>query len=322
MEMLDVSLGTLQVRLGRSVSVVDTTIHRNFRFSVSHHRPSSGQSPMVSTLLQLPGELRDSIYAFSLSEAEGLFYPNDDREVGWLCLAQSSPAENNKLETSPAEARESKADRTDMIRIGQHYIVGNQLCFVNKQLRHETKALGLRYNKITFHCSYPRVVNHFLQRLPIFQQQHLRQIIIKPSHSGWGLPPCASLIHVCNNNPGLIIRYHIPSFSLDQNPHLLRIATRISILINEDRTIVKRLTDNVLLQQEYLQRADEMATKFTFQKMPPNIHILPRHDSLDETSFRKICEEDPDTSRVIIPNLERGIDALVELAKDWCENGL
>jgi hypothetical protein len=173
---------------------------------------------MVSSFFRLPGELRNKIYEFLLSEVEGLYYRNDDRGVGWLCLATGRGDYEPKTSTTEAQdANEQvkhrcnickrriyhddelpkEVDSTDIVTIGQGYVVANQLQFVSQQLRHETKALGIRYNKITFLCSDLRVITTFLQRLLSTQEHHLRQILIKPETQFWIAPFFAMLTEVC-----------------------------------------------------------------------------------------------------------------------------
>jgi hypothetical protein len=41
---------------------------------------------MALHLLTLPGEIRNRIFEFALTESEGVNYREDERGVGWLCL--------------------------------------------------------------------------------------------------------------------------------------------------------------------------------------------------------------------------------------------
>jgi hypothetical protein len=297
---------------------------------------------MLSSLFQLPGEIRNKIYEFSLAEVEGLYYRNDDRGVGWLCLA--TVRGDHQLETSTAEVQDAneqiehgckickrriyhddelpeKIDNTDMVTIGQGYVVANQLQFVSQQLRHETKALGIRYNKITFLCSYLRVVTTFLQRLPSTQQRHLRQITIKPETRFWSPPFFADLTEICKKLPHLTIRYHLPTLCLHRNLRHLSWATIHSLLVRGHREAVERFTGNTLLQQKIIQRAEAVATQFQVETIAPNIRVLPHHGNLDLVAFKEACEEDVLSTNWVLGS-ERCVDALIGLAQDWSEHGL
>jgi hypothetical protein len=297
---------------------------------------------MVSSLFQLPGELRNNIYEFSLSEVEGLYYRNDDRGVGWLCLA--TVRGNYELKTSTTEAQDvndqvkhrcnickrkiyhddglpKEVDSTDMVKIGKGYIVANQLQFVSQQLRHETKALGIRYNKITFLCSDLRVITTFLQRLPSTQEHHLRQIIIKPETRFWIASFFAMLTEICKKLPHLVIRYHFPTFCLHRNPNQLIKATIHSIAVRGFKEVAERFTGNTFLQQKIIQQAKTVETQSQIKTIAPNIRLLPHHGILDLVAFKEACEEDVrSTNWVLGP--ERCVDTLIQLAQDWSEHGL
>lgn len=52
---------------------------------------------MALHLLTLPGEIRNKIYEFAITESEGVNYREDERDVGWLCLYERDP-ENDSYE--------------------------------------------------------------------------------------------------------------------------------------------------------------------------------------------------------------------------------
>ncbi|KAH7091161.1 hypothetical protein FB567DRAFT_616620 [Paraphoma chrysanthemicola] len=134
----------------------------------------------ASPFLRLPGEVRNCIYAYALSEPKGVYHREDADGVSWLCLHDSTTDKpvattNKEVITKRGRAKrrklnngllqnvqvDAKSESRDMrVRACDNlYIVANQMAFVSHQLRFETKGLGLRYNVLyIFKDSYHDVI--------------------------------------------------------------------------------------------------------------------------------------------------------------------
>ncbi|KAH7081638.1 hypothetical protein BKA63DRAFT_550278 [Paraphoma chrysanthemicola] len=171
----------------------------------------------VSPLLLLPGELRNRIYAYSLSEERGISHREDKNGIAWPCLckhngdvqtlpvAEDIPGSATAVVESNQEIdKDSHILKRRKLNTGKHkeplfrahkiesdarvracntrYIVANQLQFVNRQLRDEAQGLGLRCNDIYDFCSLESVLN-FLKSLSHTQRTWLRRLVVRQDHS-------------------------------------------------------------------------------------------------------------------------------------------
>ncbi|KAH7091162.1 hypothetical protein FB567DRAFT_577103 [Paraphoma chrysanthemicola] len=170
-----------------------------------------------SPLLRLPGELRNRIYAYSLSEEQGISYREDKNGVAWLCLREhngdvqtlfvvedipgsvtAAKESNEEIDEESHTLKRRKLNngkqkeplfRADEIEsdarvraCDTRYIVANQLQFVNRQLRDETRGLGLRYNDIYIFC-FSEGVRSLLKSLSHTQRTWLRRLVVRQDHT-------------------------------------------------------------------------------------------------------------------------------------------
>ena len=146
--------------------------------STKHTEAPVRNAGVDSRLLQLPGELRNRIFEYALTIDKGIYYREDKLGVGWLCLhpqnfeedverLSETPAPVGRVQESDDDApmrKRRKISETNLttnkpvsdtkktinqglVRVNGH-VVANQLQFVNKKLRSETKALVIRHNDI------------------------------------------------------------------------------------------------------------------------------------------------------------------------------
>jgi hypothetical protein len=107
--------------------------------------PRAPDAGHVCHFLQLSAELRNMIYAYALSEPNGLIFLLNRSKIGQLCIKPTSaspalPDAVNKANKSTSSDR-PKDDAS---------CTANQLQYVSHELRHETRGLGVRYNDLTF----------------------------------------------------------------------------------------------------------------------------------------------------------------------------
>jgi hypothetical protein len=106
---------------------------------------------MSSPLLLLPSELKNKIFEFALSEADGLDLVVDLEGTQWLRLHQPYMAVEDGDDPIDEPRRDEIAiltfGTTGMYNVNGGRVIANQLQFVCYQLRHETKALGIIFAK-------------------------------------------------------------------------------------------------------------------------------------------------------------------------------
>jgi len=162
----------------------------------------------MSSLLALPGEIRNKIYQFVLTSPDALRYRESSKRI------------QKPIFYSLGSQRAEHGDENEQSEF-------NELKYVNKQLYNETAALELKYNVLRFngHPSdkLPAIANltNFLGSIATTRKAWLRTIMLDdcippPSHGGtesfYSKPiasatAIASLSHACRQNPHIRVRY-------------------------------------------------------------------------------------------------------------------
>ena len=200
----------------------------------------------VCHLFRLPGELRNRIYEYALTEANGLLYREDERGIGHLCLVDKPHGEHclaasknykpsqhprhlqqpgypgNKQpykERAHASAGEQSEDIKDN-KLGT-FDEANKLRFVNQQLFQETRGLGMHYNDISFeehfsHDAYAMAqCENFLRSCSTEEKEHVRRLVISSSAYDMLrlLDGPAIIPTFCRMFPRANIHYHLAELS-------------------------------------------------------------------------------------------------------------
>jgi hypothetical protein len=126
-------------------------------------------------LLRMPAEIRNEIYAYALSFQYGLKYYHDRQfSTGHMQVADANTLTNLRMDWE-------SEDHAVMILHD-----ANQLKFVNKQLRLETRSLVLRYNDIIFHNI--RDTSLFLSKCSTWYYEDFRTFKIQKDSFGRRFP--------------------------------------------------------------------------------------------------------------------------------------
>ena len=192
---------------------------------------------MARHLLTLPGEIRNLIFEYALSEEKGVVYHEDEKGVGWLCLhngartgvadsvmitpaSEEDEKEGEKKDVKREEAADSpkkkrrklndgSSQESENIKKASHdptlgpqavrgLVVANQLQFVNRQLHRETRALGLRYNDISIVDTASQMAS-FFNSLSVRQVYRLGTVTLRTAH-GWVERPRATTQKVADGS--------------------------------------------------------------------------------------------------------------------------
>ncbi|KAF2743878.1 hypothetical protein M011DRAFT_471006 [Sporormia fimetaria CBS 119925] len=142
--------------------------------------PSKPPDDGRCVFLEIPGEIRNHIYDLVLHEPGGLHF--------------MVPSEHDSLPEPAPKLCARHRYRSSLLR----YHEANQLQYVNKQIRLETKGRGLKVNTMHFHCgigtyswnnwsSASHLCLQFLEDLHPELLPHLR--LLQVNDSGYGLNP-------------------------------------------------------------------------------------------------------------------------------------
>lgn len=273
----------------------------------------------------MPGELRNEIYQYALTEEEGLCW-NDDLQM--MCTVQMS---------SPMTPTSNPA---------------NQLKFVDKLLRNETKGLELRYNDLAFAGTLSDInsaAEHavsFLEQLPASRHKHLRKITLlsprSPRHNFresspfWHRPVALKkLVQFCRANTHVIVRVHgfQSSICVDICPYDIFFLNvfMIAAFVHDSYDYVEKWITDPVVREKALR--DMKSRLDVFRNVnhsfpagaPANLRFMPRSCSgiVDEGKLRqdyKTMMQKPDTRTYIWPLFDE--DSLVAFVRDVYEQGM
>jgi hypothetical protein len=158
---------------------------------------TASQSPAMSTdpptdtpsangacyFLCLPGELRNIIYAYALHEPAGIRYSMKD---GGKLLVRG---QGGGAESSPD-------------------LEANQIKFTCRQLRQETRGLGIRYSNLYFDRSLD--AGYFLDSFNETHYRHLQALHIAKGGISENCAYTSKLVQLCLDYPHVMVWNHSP----------------------------------------------------------------------------------------------------------------
>ena len=270
----------------------------------------SHDNPTTKTkchFFRLPGELRNDIYEYILTDPRGLtcrvlsdgsskFYTPDQRAT--------ERQEHKRRQPQWSQRRKNIRRKPEDIVINK--LEANKLQYVCRQLRQETKALELRYNTIYFNSTNDAGVDvhcaTFLASLSSLQISHLRQLVLYDHHgpdeprkwsrsifdAGKLAADYRSIrFAYCSNSLRQDRYYFLPSCTL-----LLAIArNEWSMYSLLTRQCINRASMDARTRETVdWNRARSADTKGNRKSLwPPNLRVFPRNsEAFDEKRF---CEE-------------------------------
>lgn len=276
---------------------------------------------MPSQLLSLPGELRNKVYALVLSEAEGLDYIRSGPTLGKLCLhelraelivsSDEVPSETAVVSTSQTSSTPT-TDRGGMI--------ANQLQYVCRQLRCETKNLEVLYNIITFTCPKAETFLLFIQSLQPYLQSYSHSFVLKAPVAGWTSDMFRGLPEFCRAYPRCSLKFYHPKLSATKPLSILFTTLLVKYGARKDTLFVQKLTNDASLQRRILEVLPGKVEDQLVALIPKNITFYP-YDMFDESAFVKACNECELIRDVLVSTLTNGVNDLVAIAKDSYTHG-
>ncbi|CAI9633359.1 hypothetical protein GT037_008913 [Alternaria burnsii] len=165
----------------------------------------------------LPAEIRNAIYELALTAPEPLrcfdpvvwddYNPNKKRHYLYFRVTSTNSLDEPAFDVDPVEY--------------------NQFKYVSKELHAETVGLELKYNDIMFRVSKKSenatsflLLNRWLSTIPVAKRSWIKTINIRMETKGCHPPhkmpedahTIARLTRLCNDNPLMIVKYHLPKW--------------------------------------------------------------------------------------------------------------
>jgi hypothetical protein len=197
---------------------------------------------MSISLLSLPGEVRNEIYRLALFDSDGLDYAEDDAGVAWLCVRRSRSA------TPSEQCGHIMIQETE----DEHRVVANQLQFVCRQLRSETRSLSIRYNDINFRGYDMSPVSAFLESLPVYLRSAINRLNVSPKAGPEEPTVPLDVIQFCHDQPRSTVHFYHPQISSSSATRLLFTAFMIKHTARGDTAFVHKLSEDPPMRH-YLQ---------------------------------------------------------------------
>jgi hypothetical protein len=319
---------------------------------------------MAPHLLSLPSEIRNSIYEYALTQAEGLLYHKNSNDVGQLCTRGIEDMVNNDVseadensgmtekesmgQTGSDDKGEDENEQDDTIAcpesgvdtldhgrnheleeeaIEPEQVPANQLQFVCRKLRNETKGLGVRLNTIRFAAKTEGKALEqclsFLHSLAPHHKKYIRALDIYSSTNESEITNAPELFMFCKEHPKSQVNFHF-GFIEHFPYYFIRGAIVLGWIFGKEcfLTTYASLPWKLRYRIE-LSMLHTNLPKRPFTTVPSNFHIFPSIKRFDERRFRSHMSLDARSRiRLMEQTLEITGDDFVAWAENWCQNGV
>jgi len=266
--------------------------------------------PDVCHLLRLPGELRNFIYEYALTEERPLQVKRHGNDAAFKCYKQPLMQSEGYHETQGLAKWPKDA-----------FVEVNQLRFVNKELYAETRALELRYNDLDFESIED--ANEFLKNCALSQQAHLRTLTIHCAHipSLGKVSSTKFTMRFCRAHPRANVRIEHDQDDPNVPLLLMRVAWREFRMRGTHKLLNEIFTAGCGLREAHLVSFKVKLEGAKFRPFPKNFRFFPC-TSFDERAFRAGIEKDDHLLLYLARGyIQGGRDGLVRLMKQFIEHG-
>lgn len=271
--------------------------------------------------LRLPGELRNLVYAYALSEPAGLEFRYDSQGIARLYhfgAAKPSPEISSTITDEGLEAHGGESEMSD----------ANQLQYISRDIRRETRGIGIRYNRLTF----DNLVNFmaFLETCPSTHTKHIRHITIDRSlytkrsqaesvdHVQKRSKRRSEFFDFCKSNASVTIRNPLKSWRQD-DPWFITNTISLQIQFRKHSKLIYDFFTNEKTQR--LLETSFRHAKSRPKDVPTNMHFYPTDEIFHEDTFRTTVEGNA-IIRSLLADVDGGIDRWVSVAKEIYKHGI
>jgi len=211
-------------------------------------------------------------------------------------------------------------------------LIANQLQFVCRQLRNETKCLTLRYNTITFaddrECQAAQDCAVFLQTLPKNHARHLNSVVIQTSNLRERPSALQSIFDFCTEYPQSLVKYYLHPHCTRRDP-LYYICFTLSVqyrfgkqfgIFDHGHPALQHICRSLVIPRF---STDGLTTRLA---APLNFRIFPEFCSLDEAQLRERINHtgssSPQLNSTLFSDIDGGMEAFVACIREWHANGI
>jgi hypothetical protein len=285
------------------------------------NNPQADRSPF----LELPGELRNTIYSYALSEPAGLRFRQDDYCIGRL-ESMDSPVPPRQL-VSIMTCKTEAMVRKDVARNASR--VANQLQYVNKELRRETRGLGIRYNDLFFEQLHDALL--FIDICPQEVIQYLGTLkLIKGLYTTHGDPSDSlldthqekhmRLFQFCIANPSITLHNTVTGWK-HTDPLFVPYAILVRMQFRKCSSCIADFFTDPTTRSRVLSVTSRKVAHIT-HTLPENLKFFPEDEAFDEEVFRAACTGEKLICDLLDHAVEGGVERWVPLVRKIYEEGV
>ncbi|KAH7075021.1 hypothetical protein FB567DRAFT_596966 [Paraphoma chrysanthemicola] len=280
---------------------------------------------------RLPGELRNVIYAYVLSRPGGLLFRVSSKGESQLLLKASAirryrhrPA----YEIAILTAKDILGDSTNGTMHEK-----NQLQYVNREMRLETRGLGVRFNQITFLGCHD--FRNFIAMCPNIHKSYLRHLTIECSFYGLCSKRSEAVnsersaksdsMHAlafdfCDANPKVTLHTTVKGWRQTKPAFILEVLM-IQMALRGRCDLGEFFADPVNLNEVRARSITRIeGIKYSFP--PPNFRLHPDDDFFRETMFRTILETNTYMAGLLSREKEGAIDRWAIKVRQFYREGI
>jgi hypothetical protein len=210
----------------------------------------------------------------------------------------------------------SQCSSSRLLRTYNGYGEKNQLKYVCKRLYNETRGLELQHSLITFEDT---VTMNAVESYMFLHHRctALQTVAIKCSLSSFAISynsnRFSEIAAYCTANAKLSVRIHVPYWSQGKSNFIL-LGLHFLSTFRGDASSTARLAQKTLAPFY-------SPSKFTtiLGQMPGNIRLFPKEERFDQQILQQSCRKNP---RIRLPTTQETLQEVMDLMKDWFEDGL
>jgi hypothetical protein len=262
---------------------------------------------MVACFFQLPRELRDQIYIYTLHDVDGLYYRTCSDGISRLCRRPRPSFTCNTIirwfRRFPFHQRHKG-----------HHRENNQLKYVCRRLHIETKGLDVRHNLIIFKDTAKK--DALEQCTFLFNQcPTLREAAIKCSlqsfQSNYMKEEFSTIVKHCRTHVNVLVRIYVPYWS-QKDPNFILTAIYLLSTLRADNLPIAQFAQAV--QVSYRPSSPPFHAQ-----IPNNLRVFPKEEQFCRHTFERGCRANP---AIKLPAEQAELVQVMNHVKGWFEHGL
>lgn len=294
-------------------------------------KSATTEASNICHFFRLPGELRNAIYAYVLSKPGGLLFRVSSRGETQLLLKASAIRRYRRRPAYEIAVLPAKGILDDRMNGTMHE--KNQLQYVNREMRLETRGLGVRFNQITFLGCHD--FRDFIAMCPHIHKSYLRHLTIESSFYGL----CSKRSEAVNSEKSAKSNsMHALAFDFcDAFPRVTLHTTVKGWRQTKPAFILEGLMIQMALrgrwdlgdffndpvnQDEVRARANSRLEGIKYSFPPTNFRLHPEDDFFSETVFRAILETNAFMTGMLSREKEGAIDRWVIKVREFYREGI